>query len=262
MSREIEDRLRAALSAKAERIGDGDLRPPQLPVEADRASRPGRRFRRSLPWLAPVLAAAAVAVVVVGVTGHLPDRHTSSTNSAAGRASSSLPPPVTSPAPTETSPPFGSPTAVPQQSAHDAVSLPPPVITLPESAASGDLKNLPSAVLGSTAYWPTGHTRGFGSPHPSELNTNGDPSGIVLGITWQDWGASSATGVGRTYLPKPGGGFYPGTVPIELQATKLGRCGSQLGYSQLYFRVPDRPGGPITGPWQLWAEATDLCQAW
>jgi hypothetical protein len=261
MSRETEDRLRAALSAKAERIGENDLRPPQLPVEADRASRPGRRFRRSLPWLAPVLAAAAVAVVVVGVTGHFPDGHTSSANTAAGRASS-VPPPIPTPTSTETSPPFDPfSTADPQQSAHDAVSLPPAVITLPDGAASGDLKNLPSAVLGSTAYWPSGHTRGFGSPHPSELNTDGDPSGIVLGITWQDWGASSATGVGRTYLPKPGGGYYPGTVTIELQATKLGRCGSQLGYSQLYFRVPDRPGGPITGPWQLWAEATDLCQA-
>jgi hypothetical protein len=116
-------------------------------------------------------------------------------------------------------------------------------------------------VLGSASYWPAGNTRGFGEPHPTELNTNGDPSGIVLGITWREWGASTATGIGRTYLPKAGGGYYPGTVTIELQATKLGRCGSELGYQQLYYRTPTSPGGPINGPWQLWAGADNLCQS-
>jgi hypothetical protein len=260
MSREIENRLRAALSAKTDRIEDADLRPPQLPGGADR---PRRWLRHSLPWLAPVLAVAAIVTVVVGVTDRSPGRHAGSNSSAASDgaapgASPALPPAVATSRPAK---PTTSPEASPTGSARDAASLPPPVITLPEGATSSQLKDLPAAVLGSTAYWPAGNTRGFGSAHPSELNTNGDPSGIVLSITWQDWGSSSATGVGQTYLPKPGGGYYGGTATIELRATKLGRCGSDLGYQQLLFRTPSEPGGPITGPWQLWAGATNLCQA-
>ena len=131
---------------------------------------------------------------------------------------------------------------------------------MPGAAGNGSMKVLPNAVLGSAAYWPAGNTRGFGAAHPSQLNTNGDPSGIVLQISWHDWGSATATGIGQTYLPKPSGGYYPGTVPIELRATDLGRCGSVAGYRQLLFRVPAQPGGAPTGPWQLWANATDLCQ--
>jgi hypothetical protein len=270
MSREIEDRLRAALAAKADQIGETDLSPSQLPVETTRSTNPSR-FRRSVPWLAPVLAVAAVVVVIVAVTQGAPDRHSGSTNSAASSIAPSAAAPV-APAPASaqaTATPSAQPpaTSVPsasnptEKSLTDAASAPATAFVVPGVTGADKLKILPSAVLGSTAYWPGGNTRGFGNPHPSELNTNGDPSGIVLGITWNDWGSSTATGLGRTYLPKPGGGYYPGTVPIQLQATKLGRCGSQVGYGQLYYRTPTQPGGSITGPWQLWANATNLCTA-
>jgi len=258
MSREIEDRLRAALSAKAERIGEEDLRPAQLPTEAARGTHAGHRFRRSILWLAPALAAAAVVGIVVGVTVGPSERHSSSSNSAAGAVASSSAPPITTPAPAKsaTAP---EPSATDAGPLRDAASQPPTVFSLPE--ASSDLKSLPDAVLGSIAYWPGGNTRGFGAAHPSELNTNGDPSGIVLDITWHDWGSATATGIGQTYLPKPGGGYYSGTVPIELRATNIGRCGSVTGYQQLLYRVPTQPGGQPTGEWQLWANATNLCQS-
>jgi hypothetical protein len=264
MSREIEDRLRAALSARADRVGEDDLRPPQLPADFDARTRSGRRFRRTLPWLAPVLAAAAAVLLVLGVTNGFPDRRSASNSSAAGTgstATTSLPAPVTTPKSARSGAPEPDSAAAGRKQSVENASQPAPVITVPKDPNSGELKPLPSAVLGSAAYWPAGDVKGFGEPHPSELNTNGDPAGIVLGITWQDWGLSSATGVGRTYLPKPGGGYFPGTVPIELQATKIGRCGSVVGYQQLYFRTPAKPGGPVTGPWQLWGSADDLCRA-
>ena len=257
MSREMEDRLRAALAAKADEIGPADLRPAQPP--GDRARSRGR-FRRSLPWLAPALAAAAVVIVVVGVTGGLPDHHASSNRDAAAGASSV---PVRTPSPSapgiEPTPPPSS-AGVAENSNRDAASVPAAGITVP-SVTGGGVKVLPSAVLGSTAYWPAGNTRGFGASQPNQLNTNGDPSGVVIGITWHDWGSATATGIGQTYLPKPGGGYYSGTVPIELRATRLGRCGSVVGYQQLLYRVPTQPGGQPTGVWQLWANAANLCQA-
>lgn len=259
MSREIEDRLRAALSAKADRISEADLRPSRLPASPVRPIRQGRRFRRALPWLAPVLAAAAAVIVVVGVTDRSPGRHTSSNSSAAGSASASLPLPVTSPTGTASSGSSGS-SGADAGPLRDAASQPGTGLTVPH-ALSSDLKPLPSAVLGSAAYWPAGNTRGFGESQPMELNTNGDPSGIVLGITWHNWGSATATGIGQTYLPKPEGGYYSGTVPIELRARELGRCGSVVGYQQLLYRVPAQPGGQPTGAWQLWANAANLCQS-
>lgn len=260
MSREIEDRLRAALSAKADKIGEADLRPPQLPTEPARRTHAQHRFRRSLPWLAPALAAAAVVGIVVGVTGGPSDRHSASNNSAASGSSASLAPPATTPTPTKSATAPEAP-ATDFGTERDASSNSAAGIAVPGAAGSDSLKSLPAAVLGSPTYWPAGNTRGFGAPHPSELNTNGDPSGIVLGITWHNWGSATATGIGQTYLPKPGGGYYPGTVPIELRATNLGRCGSVAGYQQLLYRVPAQPGGQPTGAWQLWANATNLCRS-
>jgi hypothetical protein len=254
MSREIEDRLRAALSAKADEIGHADLRPAQPPAGST------RRFRRSLPWLAPVMAAAAVAIVVVAVTGGLPDRHSSSNNDVAAGASSA-PARTAQPSAVATTPtPVPSGSAFSDEGARDA-SVPATGSTLPTVTGGGVGKILPSAVLGSTGYWPAGNTRGFGASQPSELDTNGDPSGVVIGITWHDWGSATATGIGQTYLPKPGGGYYSGTVPIELRATALGRCGTVIGYQQLLYRVPTQPGGQPTGTWQLWADASNLCQS-
>lgn len=260
MSREIEDRLRAALAAKAERIGEEDLRPPHLPTEPARAPRPrGFRFRRCLLWLTPALAAAAVVGIVVGVTIGPSDRHSSSNNAASG-SSASVAPPASRPTATKsaTAP---VPSGTDFGAERDASSKSGTGITVPGVTDPHSLKSLPTAVLGSTAYWPAGNTRGFGDAQPAELDTNGDPSGIVLGITWHDWGSGTATGIGQTYLPKPGGGFYSSTVPIELRATSLGRCGSVVGYQQLLYRVPTQPGGQPTGAWQLWANATNLCSS-
>jgi hypothetical protein len=70
MSTDSERRLRAALEASAELITDppdaADFRPPA--TSPDPADRPGTRRRGHGPWVAPLLAGAAVVVIVAGVT--------------------------------------------------------------------------------------------------------------------------------------------------------------------------------------------------
>ena len=70
MSTDSERRLRAALQASAELITDppdsADYQPPA--TNPDGGGRPGTRPRRHGPWVPPLLAAAAVVVIVAGVT--------------------------------------------------------------------------------------------------------------------------------------------------------------------------------------------------
>src|SRR5258708_2885052 len=71
MSTDPERRLRAALEAGAELIPDppdsADYKPPA--TNPDGGDRPRTRRRRQGPWVAPLLAAAAVVLITVGVTG-------------------------------------------------------------------------------------------------------------------------------------------------------------------------------------------------
>lgn len=69
----IDDRLRAALSAAANQVGEDDLRPADPPTAATAAVRPVRRRAR---WLAPMLAAAAVVGIAIGVAAVVHARHT------------------------------------------------------------------------------------------------------------------------------------------------------------------------------------------
>jgi hypothetical protein len=69
---DIDQRIRAALSAAADEITDSDLRPEHAPTADPR--RPWRQAR----WLAPVLAAAAVIAVVVGTAAVISSSQSSS----------------------------------------------------------------------------------------------------------------------------------------------------------------------------------------
>ncbi len=70
MSTDPERRLRAALEASAELITDppdsADYQPPA--TNPDGGDRPRTRRRRQGPWVAPLLAAAAVVVIIAGLT--------------------------------------------------------------------------------------------------------------------------------------------------------------------------------------------------
>lgn len=103
---------------------------------------------------------------------------------------------------------------------------------------------------------------GWGSAHPSRIFNGGDPSGEAFGLTWKSWGSSTATARGLTWVFMPRGGYYRKPLPIELRASKIGRCarGGPLAYTRLQARVVVKPGGTF-GHWFLWGPtAGDICK--
>ena len=115
-------------------------------------------------------------------------------------------------------------------------------------------------VLGSKTFIPRVGV-GWGTYQPREVFNGGDPSGMVHGITWTDWGKADAYGYGKTYIFKRNGGYYPGSVTAELRAYDLGRCvpNGPLAYQLLDARVPSAPGGKL-GPWFVWDDVKTLCR--
>jgi hypothetical protein len=119
----------------------------------------------------------------------------------------------------------------------------------------------PTPVLG-TRYFYAPDASGFGRAHPSLFSNGGDPSGVVSDIHWSSWGGPVAVGVGQNAIFMPAGGYYPGTVPIQLRASHLGDCGDGVrAYLTLEFSVPSKPGGPA-GPWTTWGTAKTFCPEW
>ena len=60
------------------------------------------------------------------------------------------------------------------------------------------------ALLGSPDFAPNGE--GWGIQRPSRIFNGGDPSGLVTGIRWRDWGRRIAIGWGRNAIFRPAGG--------------------------------------------------------
>ena len=95
---------------------------------------------------------------------------------------------------------------------------------LPVGAKCANIPTPPGQpVLGSKAFIPRVGV-GWGTYQPKEIFNGGDPSGMVRGIAWTDWGKPDSYGYGKTYIFKPNGGYYPGSVTAELRAFDLGRC--------------------------------------
>lgn len=107
-------------------------------------------------------------------------------------------------------------------------------------------------VLGSKKFEAPGGV-GWGTVKPKEIFNGGDPSGLVTNIKWTGWGEKKAYGWGRNAIFKPGGGYYPQLVRIELRAQQLGSCskGGRPAYTHLYAREPSKPGGKL-GRWYSW----------
>ncbi len=103
--------------------------------------------------------------------------------------------------------------------------------------------------------------KGWGTYRPAKLDNGGDPSGYVTHIHWKHWGAHRATGHGRTYAFKPGGGYYSRTVKIQFHAYKLGRCSAKgpHAYTQLHFREQKRPGSTHWTKWRSWSGLKNIC---
>lgn len=106
-------------------------------------------------------------------------------------------------------------------------------------------------VLGSKKF-AAPYGSGWGTAHPKEIFNGGDPSGDVFSITWKHWGNQRSYGWGKNPIFKPGGGYYPHAVRIQLRAQNLGHCGTHRAYTHLFVREPSKPGGPL-GKWHPWS---------
>jgi hypothetical protein len=127
------------------------------------------------------------------------------------------------------------------------------------AAASASSTKVRTPVLGQKGFGAPSAT-GWGTSKPKEFFNGGDPSGHVGTITWRRWGGRAATGTGRGVIFMPEGGYYPGTVKIDLRAFNLGHCTSSgpLAYRRLDVRYPSRPGGKL-GKWNPWSGSGSLC---
>jgi hypothetical protein len=81
-----------------------------------------------------------------------------------------------------------------------------------------------------------------------------------MDIHWSSWGGAVARGKGKVYSSKPTGG-YGKRVTIKLKATKLRPCpgSTNVGYSLLIAREPNKAGGPDSGPC-VWNGNKNLCE--
>lgn len=120
----------------------------------------------------------------------------------------------------------------------------------------------PTVVVLGSAEFATPDGEGWGTSKPTKIFNGGDPSGLVSHIHWDSWGGATAIGYGRNAVFKPGGGYYRQLATIELRAQHLGKCrsGGPRAYTQLAYRVPARPGGPLGQRWHLWSEAKSICR--
>jgi hypothetical protein len=122
-----------------------------------------------------------------------------------------------------------------------------------DTVASASSSRIRTPVLGQKGFDGPGAT-GWGTYEPNEFFNGGDPSGRVVSITWKHWGSRAATGTGRGFIFMPKGGYFPGSVKVDLRAFDLGRCTSNgpLAYERLDVRYPSRPGGRL-GKWTPWS---------
>jgi hypothetical protein len=127
------------------------------------------------------------------------------------------------------------------------------------AASSAASPRARTPVLGQKGFGIPSAT-GWGTYRPKEFFNGGDPSGHVGAITWSHWGSRTAKGTGRGVIFKPQGGYYPGTVKVELRAFDLGHCTSSgpLAYERLNVRYPSRPGGKL-GKWSPWSGRRSIC---
>jgi hypothetical protein len=81
--------------------------------------------------------------------------------------------------------------------------------------------------------------QGFGQVRPGTVFNGGDPTGLVTGITWSSWGASTASGTGTSDYVGPGQYVATGTQePVTIVAFNLGTCDGKLMYQAVEWYFP------------------------
>jgi len=80
---------------------------------------------------------------------------------------------------------------------------------------------------------------GFGQVKPTEVYNGGDPTGLVISITWHTWGGAQAVGTGRSDYVGPNQSVAGGTVePVRIVAFDLGTCNGRYMYQAVEWYFP------------------------
>jgi WD40 repeat protein len=79
--------------------------------------------------------------------------------------------------------------------------------------------------------------QGYGQREPSKIFNGGDPSGMVAGVHWQDWGAAKAIGEGKALYVTTGVAGAP-VESTRVVAFDLGKCGSSISYRAIEWYFP------------------------
>jgi hypothetical protein len=91
-----------------------------------------------------------------------------------------------------------------------------------------------------TSAWAPPDEKGYGLVKPATIFNGGDPSGLVTGVTWSDWGSSKAVGSGTAEYIAPGQSDADGTqAAATVAAFDLGTCDSKLMYQEIEWYFPE-----------------------
>jgi hypothetical protein len=94
-------------------------------------------------------------------------------------------------------------------------------------------------VLGRRAGLFGYNSRGFGEVRPATVFNGGDPTGLVMDITWSSWGGSTAIGTGTSDYVGPNQTVAGGTQEkVTIVAFDLGICGGTLMYQAVEWYFP------------------------
>lgn len=94
-------------------------------------------------------------------------------------------------------------------------------------------------VLGRPAGLFGYNGRGFGKVRPATVFNGGDPTGLVMHITWSSWGGSTAAGTGTSDWVGPNQSVATGTQEtVTIVAFNLGTCGGKLMYRAVEWYFP------------------------
>lgn len=99
--------------------------------------------------------------------------------------------------------------------------------------------------------------RGFGVVRPGEIFNGGDPTGLVVNITWRSWGGKTAIGTGTGYYVAPGQKVYQSKATrATVYAYDLTTCAGQPAYRKVTWWFPSK-GGTLRNT--LPSGSYDLC---
>lgn len=83
------------------------------------------------------------------------------------------------------------------------------------------------------------NSRGFGEVRPATVFNGGDPTGLVMHITWSSWGGNTAIGAGVSDYVGPNQSVATGTQEkVRIVAFDLGTCRGKLMYRAVEWYFP------------------------